>query len=121
MKYKVLAGGHSYATFHIPWTKTTHFEGADIIVSENGEPTSPVAALRHHQHVNASVPLDAPFFAFEAANKKGWAPMTRTWFIERCNEVWKTAGLETLTGHYFRIGSAMELLLRGMAPDIVAV
>lgn len=47
--------------------------------------------------------------------------MTRTWFLNRCNEIWLANGLQTLTGHSFRIGGATELLLRGTPPDVVAV
>ena len=46
--------------------------------------------------------------------------MTRSWFLERCNQIWRTSGLEPLTGHCFRIGGATELLLRGTHPDMVA-
>lgn len=45
--------------------------------------------------------------------------MTKTWFMARCNEIWAKEGLETLTGHCFRIGRATELLLRGVAPEVV--
>lgn len=121
VKYKTLPGGHSYAMFHVPWTKTTQFLGADIIASENNEPTSPVAALRHHQSANAGVPTSAPLFAFEDSNVAGWSPMTRDWFLSRCNEIWAAADLDPLTGHCFRIGGATELLLRGTPPDVVAV
>lgn len=47
--------------------------------------------------------------------------MTRSWFLTRCNQVWKSAGLSELTGHCFRIGGATELLLRGVPPDVIAV
>ncbi len=47
--------------------------------------------------------------------------MMRDWFLGRCNEVWKEAGLALLTGHCFRIGGATELLLRGVHPDVVAM
>lgn len=115
----MIGGGRSYISVHAPWSKTTKTAGFDIIITDNGELTSPISALRHHQLCNASVPVDAPFFAFETAS--GWAPMTRDWFLDRCGEVWTAAGLATLSGHCFRIGGATELLLRGTPPDIVAV
>ncbi|TDL24499.1 hypothetical protein BD410DRAFT_719135 [Rickenella mellea] len=46
--------------------------------------------------------------------------MTRSWFMDRCNEIWNAAGYPELTGHSFRIGGATELLSRGVQPDIVA-
>lgn len=107
-----------FSVFHIPWTKTTHGEGADIVATKLDDPTNPYDALVHHLSANSSVPPHAPFFAFETPD--GWSPMTRTWFITRCNNVWASAGLPLLTGHCFRIGGATELLLRGTPPDIVA-
>lgn len=118
--FRSTASGTAYAVFHIPWTKTTKQLGADIIATELGDPTSAVVALRHHLQANSAVPADAPLFAFETSDAKGWAPMTRDWFLGRCNDAWAAAGLERLTGHCFRIGGATELLLRGTHPDIVA-
>lgn len=59
-------------------------------------------------------------FSFETDGGH-WAPLTRSWFIDRCNAVWIEADLPTLSGHCFRIGGATELLLRGTHPDIVAM
>ncbi|KAI0688795.1 hypothetical protein C8T65DRAFT_589124 [Cerioporus squamosus] len=109
----------AYAVFHIPWTKTTKTEGADIVLVGNEDPTSPVQAFRHHLNANAAVPETAPMFSFETADGQ-WAPMTRAWFLERGNSIWKSKGLGTLTGHCFRIGGATEHLLRGTHPDMVA-
>ncbi|THH17690.1 hypothetical protein EUX98_g9078 [Antrodiella citrinella] len=118
--YHALPNRKEYASFHIPWTKTTKQAGADIVATENDDATSAITALRHHQNANHAVPSSAPLFAFETADQQGWAPMTKPWFLDRCNEVWNDAGLELLTGHCFRIGGATELLLRGTHPDIVA-
>jgi hypothetical protein len=116
--YRTTAAGARYASFHIPWTKTTHGDGDFITVSKVDDPTNPYDALVHHMSANSAVPLSAPLFAFET--ETGWAPLTRTWFITRCNNVWSSEGLQTLSGHCFRIGGATELLLRGTPSDIVA-
>jgi len=112
------SNGISFSVFHIPWSKTTHNDGADIVATKIDDSTDPFTALTHHLSTNSAVPSHAPFFAFETPD--GWSPMTRTWFITRCNNVWASAGLPTLSGHCFRIGGATELLLRGTPPDIVA-
>ena len=65
------------------------------------------------------MPPDAPFFTFETS--EGWAPLTKDWFMGRCNEVWKAAGFEELMQHGFRIGDATDLLLRGTPLDIIMV
>lgn len=117
-----LPSGARYAVFHIPWTKTTRKDGADVILTANSDLTDPVTALIHHRTFNRGLPPNAPLFAFETSLvAEGWAPMTRDWFLHRCNAVWGAAGLNKLTGHCFRIGGATELLLRGTHPDIVAV
>ncbi|PCH43421.1 hypothetical protein WOLCODRAFT_138335, partial [Wolfiporia cocos MD-104 SS10] len=86
LRFHRLPGGSEYATLHIPWTKTTHSEGADIVISSIDDPTNPIIALRHHMSANCAVPNDAPLFAFETHNG-GWVPLTRGWFLERCNEI----------------------------------
>jgi hypothetical protein len=117
--FQKISGGPDYATFHIPWTKTTRESGADITVTSIPEPTDPVAALRHHLSANSSIPDEAPLLSFETADG-GWAPLTKSWFLERVNGIWAAAGMLSMYGHGFRIGGASELLLRGTPPDIVA-
>ena len=108
-----------FVSFHIPWTKSTHTRGADVILKDVADDVTPYKAIRHHLRANAKVPASAPMFSFERAGG-GWAPMTRDWFLGRCNEIWTAAGLENLTGHCFRIGGTTEWLMRGTNPDIVA-
>ncbi|RDB26204.1 hypothetical protein Hypma_006840 [Hypsizygus marmoreus] len=120
IRFAKTAGSSSaeYATFHIPWSKTTLFAGANITATDNGELINPVTALRHHLQANSTVPPTAPLFAFESTSGT-WEPMTKAWFMDRCNEVWAKDSLLLLTGHCFRIGGATEHLLRGVAPEIV--
>ncbi|KAG1791757.1 uncharacterized protein HD556DRAFT_1445111 [Suillus plorans] len=114
------ADGTKYSVLHIPWTKTSHVEGADIILSNIDNITNAFMAIDHHLVANVAVPSNAPFFAYETTDGK-WAAMTKPWFLARCNQVWRAANLLELTGHCFRIGGATELLLRGVPPDVVAV
>jgi hypothetical protein len=120
IRRRTLPNGVPFTVFHIPWTKTTHGLGADIVASKIDDLTNPVTALDHHLTANADVPSTAPLFAYETSGG-GWAPLTRPWFLARCNQVWRGAGLLELTGHCFRIGGASELLLRGIPPDVVAM
>jgi len=117
MKRRVCGNGAKHVTFRIPWTKTTNFSGASVTATCNREITSAVTALDHHLQANEKVPGNTPLFAFETTS--GWSPMTKDFFMRRCNQVWSAAGLESLLGHCFRIGGTTELLLRGVAPDIV--
>jgi hypothetical protein len=119
VKWAKLATGLEWVGINIPWTKTTHEKGALIVLTACDKVTNPIPPLRHHLRVNGKVPPDAPFFAFETS--EGWVPLTKDWFMGRCNEIWKAAGFEELLQHGFRIGGATDLLLRGTPPDIVMV
>jgi hypothetical protein len=46
--------------------------------------------------------------------------MTKYKFMDFCADVWSKAGLAHVLGHSFRIGGAVELLLAGVPPEIVA-
>src|ERR1700722_12702289 len=109
-----------YASLHIPWTKTTGVDGAIISITSRKDPSCPLVALKHHLRCNMDVPAAAPFFSYRT-NTGSWSPMTRTWFLTRCNQIWAAAGLPEMSGHSFRIGGATHLLLSGVSPDIVAV
>ena len=46
--------------------------------------------------------------------------MTKYKFIEFCTDVWSKATLAHVLSHSFHIGGAVELLLAGVPPEIVA-
>lgn len=46
--------------------------------------------------------------------------MTKYRFMDFCADVWSKASLAHVLGHSFRIGGAVELLLAGVPPEIVA-
>ena len=46
--------------------------------------------------------------------------MTKYKFMDFCADVWLKAALAHVLGHSFRIGGAVELLLAGVPPEIVA-
>ena len=112
--------GVRYANFHIPWSKTELSKGADIVLTDLNDPTSPIPTLHHHLSANSNVPAGAPLFAFKTIDG-GWEPLSKSNWLARCNEVWTAAGLPPLKAHAFRISGCTELLLRGTNPDIVCV
>lgn len=116
---KVTRDGIPYITFHIPWSKTTGFLGADIVLTTRDDFSNPTQSLLWHRVVNASVPEHAPLFSYETDRNGGWSALTRDSFLKTCNEIWEAAGLDSAHGHSFRIGSATELLLEGVAPVVV--
>ncbi|KAF7330695.1 hypothetical protein MSAN_02447600 [Mycena sanguinolenta] len=106
-------------TLHIPWTKSTREQGGRLTLTTRGDDFCPEAAFEEHLRVNAKVPDSAPLFAFDAGNGK-WSPMTKDFFLRRCMDIWAKAKMARVHGHSFRIGGSTELLLAGVAPEIVA-
>jgi hypothetical protein len=139
--FRTTEAGVDFFKFHIPWTKTTAEDGADIIITRRrGNPLCPIASMRLHLEVNKSVPASAPLFAYATPTGSlpfsltlahralhltptfaGWEALTKEAFMARCNEVVVATGLPPIFGHSFRIGGATELLLMGVEPDVVRV
>ncbi|EIN09456.1 hypothetical protein PUNSTDRAFT_66798 [Punctularia strigosozonata HHB-11173 SS5] len=106
-------------SYHIPWTKTSQEKGASVILIGLNNALCPVKALVTHQMINAGANIDDHFFAYRSG-PDSFSPLTKPRFMARCNEIWSNAGLETLSGHCFRIGGTTHWLLMGTAPEIVA-
>ncbi len=79
-----------------------------------------VPRVQRHLEVNAAVPSWAPLFAY-ATSDGSWKHLTKSVFLAFVNEVWLNASLQHIHGHSFRIGGAVELLLAGVPPKVVAV
>ncbi|KIY53653.1 DNA breaking-rejoining enzyme, partial [Fistulina hepatica ATCC 64428] len=116
-------GGISVVYFGIPWTKTTKEKGARLHLTARDNNLCPRRALEHHLlQVNSGLPPHAPLFAFKAnSDARGFTPLTKTTFLDRCNTIWSAAGHTTLNGHSFRIGGTVELLLMGVDARTVAL
>ena len=83
-------------------------------------PCSVKWAVRNHLEVNHNLPPTVALFAFE--NELGkHVPMTWSWFMDQCNEVWALSGKQSMTGHSFCIGGTMHLLLIGVDPFVIMV
>jgi hypothetical protein len=75
--------------------------------------------LRNHLTVNKDIPGSASLLAYTTVDGR-WEHMTKYRFMDFCAGVWSRAALAHVLGHSFRIGGAVELLLAGVAPEIVA-
>lgn len=126
VRFRTLRGGVNSAAFDIPWTKTTKQNGATIIVTERVDELArshgicPIQALRNHLRVNgdSSIPDSASIFAYRSGSS--WKHMTRSDFLDFTKRVWEAAKLQYVSGHSFRIGGAVALLLAGVPPEVVA-
>ncbi|KAF8574640.1 hypothetical protein K439DRAFT_1649736 [Ramaria rubella] len=72
------------------------------------------------RHASPCIPPNTPLFAWCKATK-GWEPMTKEWFMNRCNDIFREHNLQTMDGHSFRIRGMTWLLLLGMNPWIIKV
>lgn len=114
-----LRDGSRSASFRIPWTKTTWEEGASIILTARDDQLCPCTALQYHLDINCDVPGTSSLFAYTTTDGH-WEHMTKYRFMDFCTDVWSKAALAHVLGHSFRIGGAVELLLAGVPPEIVA-
>src|SRR5271155_3136823 len=119
VSFKTLRDGSSSVSFRIPWTKTTREEGASVIVTARNDTLCPCSAIRHHLDINKDLPGSASLFAY-ATTTGQWEHMTKNRFLVFCTSIWSKAALAHVLGHSFRIGGAVELLLAGVPPEIVA-
>jgi hypothetical protein len=100
---------------HLPRTKT-HRQGQDIVLVDQSPPINPIALLKRHLRIN-NMPNDTHLFSYTSAHT--FAPLTKSQFLRRCNDIWHLLGYPRTTGHCFRIGGTTELLIAGVPPDVV--
>ena len=118
--FRTLRDGSRSASFHIPWTKTTKEAGAQVILAGRDDMLCPCTAIQNHLNINHSIPSSASFFAYQTTDGH-WEHMSKHKFMSFCVDIWSKAGLAHVKGHSVRIGGAVELLLAGVPPKIVAV
>lgn len=128
VRFKQFRGNVHSASFDIPWTKTTKEKGATVIVTQRTDELAinynmcPVWALRNHLNINSGsfIPDSATLFAYRTGSDT-WEDMTRKVFLDdTVKPIWHRARLQYVTGHSFRIGGAVALLLAGVPPEVVA-
>ena len=107
-------------SFRIPWTKTTKELGSTVVLTTQTNPTlCPVTALQNHLAINSSVPSSSALFAYTTPSGEP-KNLLRHDFLKFVTDIWSSAILTHVLGHSFRIGGAVELLLAGVPPEVVA-
>jgi hypothetical protein len=119
VSFRILRDGTYSAHFRIPWTKTTKEEGATVILTGRNDALCPCRALRNHLDINADIPSSAGLFAYHLPSG-AHRNMIKHVFINFITSIWQSASLAHVSGHSFRIGGAVELLLAGVPPEVVA-
>jgi hypothetical protein len=119
--FRVLHDGVCSASFDIPWTKSTKELGATVILTarRDGDPLCPVIAFKNHLDVNSSIPASSTLFAYHTLSGEP-KNLLKHEFLSFVTKIWSSAMLAHVLGHSFRIGGAVELLLAGVPPEIVA-
>lgn len=105
-------------SFRLSWTKTTGPLGGDCIVTATDNDVCPVWALENHFRVNHSPNSSTPMFAYRDTHT-GWSTLLKHIFLTLTGAIFKGAQLENVFGHSYRIGGSLQLLLDGVAPEII--
>ncbi len=114
------SNGRRWLQLFLPWSKVKKFEGEWLHFTASNDDIDCILAIDNHLTINAAIPDHAPFFAYlDSSVPDGYSPLTRSDLMERCNEIWVSAGLTALSGHSFRIGGTTHLLIHGVDPWIV--
>ncbi|KAJ7049397.1 hypothetical protein C8F01DRAFT_1265473 [Mycena amicta] len=112
--------GRSFYSIQLIWTKTTQLRGGECYLTATSPPDAdlcPVWAITNHLEINHSPPAHTPLFAFRTTG--GWRHLTKQNFLNMTSPIFKSAGLEQVLGHSYRIGGSVELLKAGIAPEII--
>jgi hypothetical protein len=91
-----------------------------VIATAREDSLCPYAAMCNHLDINHDIPTSLSLFAYISSNPGRWEHLTKYKFMEFCVGVWAGAALAHVLGHSFQIGGAVELLLAGIPPEIVA-
>lgn len=112
------AGGLASQTTTALWLPRTKVERSGVWIWLARHYNDPSFALQQHVRINA-IGRDDPLFAYKHDTTTLLIPLTRAAFLGRLNEIWRAAGMQTITGHCFRIGGTTALLRAGVEPEVV--
>ncbi|KAF5328453.1 hypothetical protein D9758_018915 [Tetrapyrgos nigripes] len=121
-RYFSQENGAKAISFHIPWTKTTHRNGADVTITgllDDPEGICGLSAFANHLRVNKDVLDSFSLFGYMGDDGKPHH-MVKDNFLSVCFEIWTRAEICNVLGHSFRIGGAVHLLSLGIALEYVA-
>jgi hypothetical protein len=91
-----------------------------VIATARADSLCPFAAMRNHLDINHGLPFSTSLFTYTSSTSGRCEHLTKYKFMEFCSGVWSNATLAHVLGHSFWIGGAVELLLAGIPPEIVA-
>jgi hypothetical protein len=92
--------------------------GGGAILTSTDDDFCPVWAIDNHLTINHSPAQDTPLFSFCDESGK-WTPLVKQSFLDFSCAIYKSQGLKNVFRHSYRIGGSLQLLLDGVAPEIV--
>jgi hypothetical protein len=116
----LVVNGRNVRDIKLVWTKTTQTSGGQCLLTARTDSDidiCPVRAFDNHRRVNRSPPLGTPLFAYRSTS--GWRVITKDVFLAASSLAFRNAGLDQVFGHSYCIGGAMDLLLAGVAPEVI--
>ncbi|KAF8804089.1 hypothetical protein BYT27DRAFT_7225526 [Phlegmacium glaucopus] len=119
IEFRQQRDGSRSVSFRIPWTKTTKEQGATVILTARTDILCPISALKNHLSINTSIPQSFALFAYKPLSGPP-KNLLKHEFLKFVTTIWSSAKLAHVLGHSFCIGGAVELLLAGVPPEIVA-
>ena len=84
--FSSLGNGVDFATFHIPWTKTTFSDGANISVTARpNDPSCPISALRSKRLISYDDRLSLPYVEALCREVARWRPVFPLSLFHACS------------------------------------
>ena len=111
--------GETTLTVASAFDQKYHVHIVIVTAHRDGDPLCPVTALSNHLNVNSSVPLLSTLFASISTSGKP-KNLLKNDFLKFVTGIWSSTMLAHILGHSFWIGGAVELLLAGVPPEIIA-
>lgn len=115
-EHVVLDPSGSSSSLLLPWTKTTRWKGAEVVLTEQKGSLDPTSALRTHLNCSG---LRNGMLLCEYRLRGQVLTLDKRAFLLACNEIWSKAGLGSISGHSFRIGGTCALVIAGVDPAVV--
>ncbi|KAF7345904.1 hypothetical protein MVEN_01612500 [Mycena venus] len=106
------------SVFIFPGLKLREYWAGEAILTSTDDEFCPVWAIDNHLAINHSPVHDTPLFSFRD-DSGNWTPLVKQSFLDFSSSIYKSQGLENVFGHSYRIGGSLQLLLDGVAPEIV--
>jgi hypothetical protein len=112
--------GHAVRCIKLVWAKTTAMAGGECILTAVLGPDAdlcPIVAWDYHKRINQTPPPNTPLFSFRSGST--WEVLMKDSFLKSSAAVFLSAQLDQVFGHSYHISGLLELLLVGVALEVI--